>query len=185
MDFGSISDTRTWVYWKYDLAILWEDFTTVDADAGTGCTAYFEIDKTDNGYELYRAFTDFELSDFGLPDEPLSFPLPDIDLKAAVNERLKMREFAITEPVLHYDGMGGLSYTGQDDGEVTVRFGLPDGYAKNIIGADNSSADIAGILYKGTGNFFLKMKAFDLFCNYWYNDIGKSKNDITMVKYRS
>lgn len=128
-DFGSISDTRTWVYWKYDLAILWEDFTKVDADEGTGYTAYFEIDKTDGGYKLYRAFTDFELADFGLPKEPLSFPLPDIDLKAAVNERLKMSGAAVTEPVLHYDGMGGLSYTSQDDGEVTVRFGLPNGWS--------------------------------------------------------
>lgn len=127
MDFGSISDTRTWVYWKYDLAILWEDFTTVDADAGTGCTAYFEIDKTDNGYELYLAFTDFELSDFGLPDEPLSFPLPDIDLKAAVNDRLNLNGFAVIEPVLHYDGMGGLG--GTDDGDVTVSFGLPNGWS--------------------------------------------------------
>lgn len=126
MDFGSISDTRTWVYWKYDLAILWEDFTTVDTDAGTGCTAYFEIDKTDNGYELYRAFTDFELSDFGLPDEPLSFPLPDIDLKAAVNDRLNLNGFAVIEPVLHYDGMGGLGKP--DDWDVTVSFGLPNGW---------------------------------------------------------
>lgn len=127
MDCGSISDTRTWVYWKYDLAILWEDFTEVDADAGTGYTAYFEIDKTDNGYEIYRAFTNFELSDFGLPDEPLNFPLPNLDLNAAVQVRLNMNGFAVNEPVLHYDGRGGLGEP--DDGDVTVRFGLPNGWS--------------------------------------------------------
>lgn len=127
MNCGSISDTRTWVYWKYDLAILWEDFTEVDADAGTGYTAYFEIDKTDNGYEIYRAFTNFELSDFGFPDEPLNFPLPNLDLNAAVQVRLNMNGFAVNEPVLHYDGRGGLG--GPDDGDVTVRFGLPNGWS--------------------------------------------------------
>lgn len=145
MNCGSISDTRDWVYWKYDLGIVVDDISEFNENAFTGYTAYFEIDKTGGGYEIYRAYTSFELGDFGLPKEPLSFPLPNFDLKAAVRNNLRMDSFVITEPILHYDGRGGLSSTGQDDGDVTVRFSMPQNWS-----ADN------GIVYPlkdyNTGN---------------------------------
>lgn len=136
MNCGSISETRDWAYFKYDLGIVVDDISDFDENAYTGYTAYFEIDKTNGGYEIYRAYTSFELGDFGLPKEPLSFPLPNFDLKAAVQNHLNMDSFSITEPILHYDGRGGLSYTGQDDGDVTVRFSMPQNWS-----ADN------GIVY--------------------------------------
>ncbi|MDE5576724.1 MAG: M56 family metallopeptidase [Oscillospiraceae bacterium] len=144
-NFGSISETRDWAYFKYDLGIIVDDISDFNENAFKDYTAYFEIDKTDGGYEIYRAYTNFDLGDFGLPNEPLSFPLPNFDLKAAVRNNLRMDSFVITEPILHYDGMGGLSSTGQDDGDVTVRFSMPQNWS-----ADN------GIVYPlkdyNTGN---------------------------------
>ncbi|MBD5145406.1 MAG: hypothetical protein HDT21_05770 [Ruminococcus sp.] len=126
VDFGSISETRDWVYWKYDLGIVVDDISDFNENAYTGYTAYFEIDKTDGGYEIYRAYTNFELGDFGLPNEPLSFPLPNFDLKAAVQNLIDMDSFSITEPVLHYDGRGGLAESG--DSDVIVRFNMPENW---------------------------------------------------------
>ena len=136
MNCGSISETRDWAYFKYDLGIVVDDISDFNENAYKDYTAYFEIDKTGSGYEIYRAYTNFELGDFGLPNEPLSFPLRSFDLKAAVRNHLNMDSFSITEPILHYDGMGGLSRTGQDDGDVTVRFSMPQNWS-----ADN------GIVY--------------------------------------
>lgn len=136
MNCGSISETRDWAYFKYDLGIVVDDISDFNENAFTGYSAYFEIDKTADGYEIYRAYTSFELGDFGLPNEPLSFPLPNFDLKAAVQNHLNMDSFSITEPVMHYDGRGGLSRTGEDDGNVTVRFSMPQNWS-----ADN------GIVY--------------------------------------
>ena len=126
VDFGSISETRDWVYWKYDLGIVVDDISEFNENAYTGYTAYFEIDKTGSGYEIYRAYTNFELGDFGLPNEPLSFPLPNFDLNAAVQTHLNMDSFSITEPVLHYDGRGGLAESG--DSDVVVRFNMPENW---------------------------------------------------------
>lgn len=88
VDFGSVSETRDWVMWKYDLGLVIDDVSQIYPDAYTGYSAYFEVDKTDGGYEIYRAFSSMELTDFGLPTEPLSFPLPSFDLKAAAQDIL-------------------------------------------------------------------------------------------------
>ncbi|MDE5992346.1 MAG: hypothetical protein K2G87_04775, partial [Oscillospiraceae bacterium] len=123
---GSISDTRDWAYFKYDLGIVVDDISDFNENAYKDYTAYFEIDKTDGGYEIYRAYTNFELGDFGLPNEPLSFPLPNFDLKAAVQNLIDMDSFSITEPVMHYDGRGGLAESG--DSDVIVRFNMPENW---------------------------------------------------------
>lgn len=143
-DFGEISDTRTWVTFEYDLGLVIDDVSQIVPDAFKGYKAYFELDKTDGGYRIYRAITHFAFADLGLPDEPLPLPLPELDLNAAVRRGLDMSGFAITEPVLHYDGTG-LSSTDSDGGSVTVSFSMPERWS-----ADN------GIVYPlkdyGSGN---------------------------------
>ncbi|MDE6599550.1 MAG: M56 family metallopeptidase, partial [Oscillospiraceae bacterium] len=56
-NFGSISETRDWAYFKYDLGIVVDDISDFNENAFKDYTAYFEIDKTDGGYEIYRAYT--------------------------------------------------------------------------------------------------------------------------------
>ncbi len=84
---------RLWVAFEYDVAVDVDDGTT-DTEHHKGYKAYFELDQTEDGLEVYRAYVlgGWELNELGIENE--TYPLPEVDLKAAVNNSLRMTEYS-------------------------------------------------------------------------------------------
>lgn len=128
---------RLWVAFEYDVAVDVDDGTT-DTEHYKGYNAYFELDQTEDGLEVYRAyiFGGIRLKELGIEDE--TYPFPEVDLKAAVNNSLSMTEYS--EDMMLWSPSGSendrkpmmISYSLPHAWDRDRVFGMVPGIVKNM-----------------------------------------------------